>query len=347
MAMVIRKFCILIFIVTLTACKSTAVVGKSGGGKQPDWINGDSFDYPHSAYIVGKGSASSRDVAKNRALANLSKTFELKIQSESTTLSDTQSKVVNGRESYTKDTRLTQNITIETDKVLEGARVAETWLDKSVQEHHALAVLERSQAGRNIRQQIRELDQSTSSELSRAKSASDKLLAMAAMNQAFNHQLQRQTLQKTLKVIDLKGVGKPSQWNLADLRGDLENQLLSLKIASEVDSSEIDKLQRLLRGAMSKAGFPAVTGAADYKMVASSTLTDVGMRSGWYWVRGKVTVKLVEAASGKVRGTHTWSFKSSANSKDVAVSRLVTKADKAMKSDMKQLVLDFATTVGS
>lgn len=335
-------------VITLAACKAPGVkASKPSGGKQPDWVSGESFDYPHSDYIVGKGSGSSRDVAKSRAMASLSNTFEAKIKAETTTLADTHSRVVNGKENYSKDTRLTENISVDTEKVLEGVRIAETWFDKTVQEHHALAVLGRKQAGNNIRQQIGELDQSTQTELSRANSSTDPLLAMAAMNQAYQHQLQRQTLQKTLKVIDLRGSGKPSQWNLADLRGKLENQLLSLKIAGVVQSSEISQLNRLLSGAMSRAGFPAVNGTADFKMVATSTLTDVGMRSGWYWMRGKITVKLVEAASGKVRGTHTWSFKTSANSKDVAVSRLVSKADKAMKNDMKNIVLEFATSVGS
>lgn len=345
--MVMRKFWLVLFIIALTACKSQAVVSKGSSGKQPDWVNGDSFNYPHSAYIVGKASASNRETAKNRALANLSKTFELKIQEESKTLSDVRSRVVNGKESYTKDSRLTQNIKIETDKVLEGARVAELWQDKKLFEFHALAVLERSQAGRNIRQQMSKLDQATRSELKRARSNTDKLLAMAAMNQAFKQQLERQSLQKTLKIIDLKGVGKPSSWNLADMRAELESQLLALKISNQIDSSDLSQLNRLIKGAMSKAGFPAVNGVADYKLVASSQLTDVGMRSGWYWVRGKITVKLTEAGNGKVRGTHTWSFKTSANSKDVAVSRLVTKADKVMKNDMKKVILDFATSVGS
>lgn len=347
--MKMRKILILLFVVTLVACKSQGTVQKGGvvSGKQPAWVTTESFDYQHKDYIVGKGSASNLETAKNRALANLSKTFELKIQEESKTVLDVQSKIINGKENYSKDTRLSQNITIETDKVLEGARVAETWFNKPVLEYHALAVLKRSQAGRNIRQQIDELDQSTQSELTRAKSGNDKLLAMAAMNQAYSLQLQRQTLQKTLKVIDLKGVGKPAKWNLADLRGDLENQLLALKISGNVSSTEIKQLGRLLKGSMSRAGFPAVNGKADFVLEASSTLTDVGRRAGWYWVRGKITVKLVERNSRKVRGTHTWSFKSSADSKSVAVSRLVTKADKAMKADMKNVILEFATSVGS
>lgn len=340
-----RKFLVFMFVVALTACKSQAVVG--GNSKQPDWVNGEGFDYPHSAYIVGKGSASNRETAKTRALANLSKTFEAKIKEESRTLTDIKSNNVNGKESFTKDIRFLQDISVETDKVLEGARIAENWLDSSVQEHYALAVLKRSQASKNIHQQINELDQATASELNRSKSIADKLLAMAAMNQAFKLQLQRQTLQKTLKVIDLKGVGKPAKWNLADMRGELENKFLALKIGSKTSSSDLTQLNRLISGAMSKAGFPATKGNADFTMVASSKVTDVGRRQGWYWVRGKITVKLVEATSGKVRGTYTWSFKTSADSKEVAVSRLVTKADKALKGDMKKVILDFATSVGS
>ena len=236
--MIMRKIWIFMFIVALAACKSPAVIGESSG-KRPSWVNGESFDYPHSAYITGKGSASSRETAKTRALANLSKTFEAKIREESRTLTDIKSNNVNGKESFTKDIQFLQDVTVETDKVLEGARIAESWKDSSVQEHYAFAVLKRSQAGKNIRQQIDVLDKSTASELNRSKSVGDKLLAMAAMNQAFKLQINRQTLQKTLKVIDLKGVGKPAKWNLADMRGALENKFLALKIASETSSTEL------------------------------------------------------------------------------------------------------------
>lgn len=325
--MFIRRIWILLAF-ALVACNPQAIASKQDkGSRPPAWINGESIDYPNSNYLTASGSASSAEVAKNRALANLSKIFEAKIKAESNTLSDVKTQVTNGKENYTKDTRVVQNISVATDKVLDGVRIAETWLDSSVQEYHALAVLERSQAGRNIRQQIGELDQSTETELARAAAASDKLLAMAALNQAYQLQFNRQALQRTLKVIDLKGVGKPSQWNLADLRGQLENNLLSLKIAADIEDDATGNLKRLVRGAMSQAGFPAVNGVADFSIKANLQTTDVGLRQGWYWMRGKVNIKLVEAATGKVRGTHTWELKVSANSRDVAMSRLISKAD--------------------
>ena len=328
----------------IAGCKSGAVSTKQ---KRPDWIQGESLEYPHSHYVTGSGSASKLEVAKDRALANLVKTFELKIREESKTLSDVQSTVRDGKESYTKSQRIIQDINIETDKMVEGARVAETWRNPGDKEYHALAVLERSQAGRNIRQQIVELDQSTESEMARAKAASDPLLALAAMDQAYKQQFQRQTLQQTLKVIDLKGVGSPSSWNLADMRGQLENQLLSLRMAADVASDPSGELSQLLRGAMAHAGFPATNGRADYKLVGSLQKTDIGWREGWFWVRGKVTIKLVEQSTGKVRGTHSWNFKVSAQQSEVALSRLVSKADSKIKDELKQTILQFATGVGA
>lgn len=315
--------------------------------KMPSWVNGSAVEYPNSMYITGSGSASSLEVAKNRALANLVKTFEVRVREDSKTQTDVQSTTRNGKEDYTKTIRLNQNINLETDKMVEGARIAETWQDKKVQEFYALAVLERSQASKNIRQSIADLDHTTQTEITRSQAASDPLLAMAALDQAYKSQLQRQGLQNMLKVIDLKGVGAPSKWNLADIRGDLENMLLQLRISSQVDQDPTGQLSQLLKGAMANAGFPAVNGAGDFTLVGTLTKTDLGKSDGWYWVRGNVTVKLVENATGKVRGTHSWSIKVSAQQQPVAHSRLITKAENNLKADLKQLILDFATGVES
>ena len=337
----------LLMTVSLVACNTGGKIksASASSDRKPGWISGENADYPSRLYITGTGSASSLEVAKNRARANLSKVFEAKIKAQTESMEDIKTKIRNGKETFTKDINVLEKINISTDEVLEGTRIAETWKDKSVFEYYALAVLERSQAGKNIRQQIDALDAATETDLARSQSAGDQLLAMAAVDKAYRSQLERQVLQRTLKIIDLKGVGKPAKWNLADLRAKLENTLLAMKISVEANGDA--KLAQLVKGAMSKAGFPASNGQGDFRLVSTMNTVDVGMRQGWYWLRGKITVKLIEAASGKVRGTHSWNLKVSANSKGVALSRLMTKADKQMKKDLKNIVLKFATAVGS
>jgi hypothetical protein len=309
---------------------------------KPDWVEGDADMYPNEQYLIATGSASSPELAKDRALGNLVKIFETHIKESTTTQTDTKVQVKNGKESYTKDQRLAQQINIHTDKVVNGARIAETWLDKSVQIHHALAVLDRTQAGNNMRDEMRRLDDETSVELKRSDSQSDVLMSMSALNHAIQLQREREALQKTLKVIDLSGKGSPEKWNMADLRGSLETRLQSLHIATSVGTDTYGKLDQILRSAMANAGFPSAGNDAAFTLVADLETQDLGLREGWYWLRGKLSVKLVES-NGKIRGRKEWPLKVSALQRNDAESRMMTQVSQKLNQDLKTAMLSFAT----
>jgi hypothetical protein len=318
--------------------------GIKSSGERPDWVDGDAGFYPNQQYLVASGSAANAELARDRALGNLSKIFESKIRENSTTRSDTRVNVRDGKETYSKDQRLAQNINIQTDKVIQGARIAETWLDKPVLTYHALAVLDRQQAGNNMRQEMQRLDQETEVELQRSRGERDPLLSMAALNRALTLQQQRQVLQNSLKVIDLRGQGQAAEWNLAELRGQLESSLQSLRIATAVDGDPLGRLDQAVKSAMGNAGFPAVSGAGDYTLVANLDVQDLGMREGWYWLRGKLSVKLLEA-SGKVRGRKQWPLKVSALQRNDSESRLMTQVSRQLNQELKPAILSFATGV--
>jgi hypothetical protein len=314
----------------------------ASAASKPEWVDGDANLYPNEQYLVANGSASSPELAKDRALGNLVKIFETHIRESTTTQSDTRVQMKNGKESYTRDQRLAQQINIHTDKVVQGARVAETWLDKSVQTHYALAVLDRAQAGNNMRDEMRRLDDETGVELARSDAQSDVLLSMAALNHAVQLQREREALQKTLKVIDLSGKGSPEKWNMADLRGKLETKLQSLRIATNVGTDSYGMLDQILRSAMGNAGFPSAGTDAGFTLVADLETQDLGLREGWYWLRGKLSVKLVES-NGKIRGRKEWPLKVSALQRNDAESRLMTQVSQKLNQDLKSVMLAFAT----
>lgn len=328
-----------------TACiGSSTKNGKASSGSKPDWVNGEAGYYPNNLYLTATGSASKAELAKDRALANLVKTFEVEVRENTTTRSDTKVSVRDGKESYSKDQRLDQRINLRTDKVVQGASVAETWLDKPVQTYHALAVLDRKQAGANIRGEMARLDQETETELTRSRAQADPLLSMAALSKALDLQTQRLGMQRSLKVIDTSGRGKPAQWNLADLRGQLETQLQSLRIATSVDSDPLGRLGPAIQSAMGNAGFPAASGSYDFIVVANLDVQDLGVRDGWYWLRGKLSIKLVEG-NGKIRGRQEWPLKVSAQQRNDAESRLMTQVSKTLNMELKDSIIAFATGV--
>lgn len=311
---------------------------------KPDWVDGESESFPYGQFITATGSASKAELAKDRALANLVKIFELKIQEESITRSDTRVNIKDGEESFTKSDRLEQQISVRTDKVIDGARIAESWHDEEVFVYHALAVLERKQAGNNIRQEMLRLDDETETELSQVKKLRDPLRVMAGLNRALDNQRQRLSLQRMLKVIDLSGKGRSPQWSLAELRHQLDEALNNLQIATATDSDPIGGLEQALQSAMGNAGVPAVnSGMSNYTMVASLDVQDLGKREGWYWLRGKLSLKLIEASSGKIRARKQWPLKVSALQRTETDSRLMTQVSKVLNKDLKAVILSFAT----
>ncbi len=309
---------------------------------QPDWVEGRSATYPDKLYITATASASDPERAKDRALGNLSKVFEARIDEQTITRSDTQVTVKDGRESFTRQQHLSQHVQVSTDKIINGARIAETWKDEGVFVHHALAILDRKQAANNIRQEMHRLDELTQVEISQNQSAQDPLFAISHLNSAIDFQSQRYGLQKMLKVIDTRGVGHPSEWNMSDLQSRFNQQLRSLKIASAVDNDPIGKLEQLLKSAMGNAGFPAAVNGTDYTLVANLDVQDLGMRQGWYWLRGKLSLRLIEK-DGKVRGRQQWPIKVSALQQSEAESRLLSQVSKKLNAELLNAMVQFAS----
>ena len=95
---------------------------------------------------------------------------------------------------------------------------------------------------------------------------------------------------------------------------------------------------------MGNSGFPSVNGSASYTLVANLDVQDLGFRQGWYWLRGKLSVKMVEA-NGKIRGRKQWALKVSALQHNDAESRLMSQVSKELNAGIRPAVLEFATGV--
>lgn len=311
---------------------------------KPGWIESDPGEFPNDQYLTATGSAGKLEVAKDRALANLVKIIELHISESSTTRSDIEVQIKQGDETFSKSHQLSEQISIQTDKVINGARIVASWEDEETRVFHALAVLDRQQAANNIRHEMQRLDDETETELKHAESVSDSLLSMSALDKALLMQQQRLSLQDTLKVIDRNGRGHPAEWNLAELRGRLEQKLQQLKISTAVDHDPMGELERLLKSAMGNAGFPATDETPDFVLVTSLDVQDLGLREGWYWLRAKLTLSMIQA-NGKIRGSQEWPLKVSALQRNDAESRLMTQVSRTLNLQLKSAIIAFATGV--
>ena len=309
---------------------------------QPDWLNGEPASYPNASYVYATGSASKAEVAKDRALGNLAKIFELHIRESSTTTEDVQTHRAEGEESVQSTARIASSVNVHTDKMINGARIAEQWQNPDDLTYYALAVLDRTQAGNNIRSEINRLDRETAFTIANADSRQDPLLKVADLQDAIAMQSERNSLQKTLKIIDLNGTGKPSGWSLAELIEQQEQALKSLNMRAVVLEDSVGELDKVLQAAMANAGFAQSSDEVGFTLSASMETQDALQKEGWYWLRGTLNVRLADPG-GTILGNKSWPLKVSSVQQNQLNQRMLAEIDKKLKSELKNAVLGFAT----
>lgn len=323
----------------LTACmQSTAVMSTDGA---PQWIKGEPDLYPNMKYMSATGSASKPEQAKARALSNLAKIFEVQVREVSTTSQDIQTHQSGGEETVQKKQRLNSTVNLQTDKMVQGARIAEQWQSSTDLTYYALAVLDRSQAGNNIRSEMNRLDEETHYALNQSAKRSNPLLTIADLHKANALQQDRQTLQKTLKVIDVKGRGRPAEWNLAELNEKLNQALRALPIQAVVKSDDIGGLGNILQGAASDAGF--TPGQGGYQLAASIVSQSPVNQDNWYWLRSTLKLELIAEDGVTVLGYESWPLKVSGSSVSQLEPRMRKEVDKKLKAELLPTMLGFTS----
>jgi len=330
------RLMLLILLGLLTACAST----DQGPDSQPDWVSGKSSQFPNSQYLLGRGQAAQRDAATDRARADLAKNIEVQVVAQSRDTVSAQRQTQGGKvaeESFSE--AASRDIVTRTRQVIRGARVSDAWQDPQSGDFHVLVTLNRAQAARRLRDEISLLDDRTRTAIERARQTDDLLQKIAAAQRAVDAQLQRNELQRVLRVVGLSGQGVPPKWSQADLQAELLDLQSRLKIRVQADDGA---LASVVAGGLTAAGF--MTGSEEealYTLRADFASGPVERREGWYWLRGNLELKLVDRGDN-IRGTVSWPLKVSAQEKALLQQRLMQLIDRTLEDELRMVILGFA-----
>jgi len=308
----------------------------------PDWIAGDSAQYSSAHYLIGRGQAATQEEARDRARADLAKIFQVAVIAES---EDVQKFKTDPAGPGQYESHASRSISTRTEQIIRGIQIAELWQDPVSKSHYALAVLPRSQAAASLRQQISQLDEATGTHIEQSRKNTDLFLKIAAASQALESQQERDSLQKSLQIVDTVGRGLEAKWNSAKLKSDLDELLKRVRISSKVAAGSAPGFEDVVAGALAKSGFMIETGQnPDFELQAKMELTDLGFQEGWYWQRGVLEVTLTETAAGRVRGTKRWNIKSNAPDKESAFKRAMNQADSVLKQELRAAIIEMANS---
>lgn len=329
---------ILLSVLLMTACmQSTTVLSTA---ETPRWVRAEPELYPNFKYLSATGSASKIEQAKARALSNLAKIFEVQIREVSSTSQDVQTSQIDDVETVQKSQRIASTVNLKTDKMVQGARIAEQWQNSTDLTYFALAVLDRKQAANNIRSEMNRLDEETQFVLNQQKNRDDPLLNISDLHLANNLQQDRRALQKTLKIIDLTGKGVAAQWNAAELNEKLQQALTALPLQTVVKTDDIGGLSNVVQAAAAKAGFNLDD--SGYPLAVSLEAQNPMTKDDWHWLRAILKIELLAQDGFTVIGYQSWPLKVSASSETQLNARMLNAVDKKLKQELLNSVLEFA-----
>mgnify|MGYP003386667647 FL=1 len=337
----------------------TTILGGCVSSKlpQPDWIAGASGEFPSTDYLLGRGQANSQEDAKDRARADIAKVFQVTmtvasndVQSFTTHSTNdpsadnpTEKDHLANRSAGIFEGSYSRRITAHTEQVVRGIQIVEQWQDPATRSYHALAILPRAQAATSFRQELDELDRATALHIDHAQSSQDLFLKIAAASLALESQQAREAVQKSLQIVDVSGRGISSNLNSAQLKSNLGSLLQRVKLAPDIAADVPQGFAEIINGALAHAGYLLEEKKqAEFIVRARINLSDLGQQGGWYWQRGNLEITLIEAASGRVRGTKSWLIKSSAPDKASAIKRALGHAETVLKNELGQAIINMA-----
>ncbi|MEM9100953.1 MAG: LPP20 family lipoprotein [Pseudomonadota bacterium] len=329
----------------LTACFIFLVI--SGCSSQPTkdisqtpgWILNPNQTYPVSNYFTGVGSATTLDLAKDRARSDLAKVFQVAINE---VLVDKQKATINfsANQQYSEESNsLQRELIASTEQTLSGITIMESWQNPTTQEYFALASLNRMQLYQQLSDKISELDQASALLLKPSHSNAPKLTTLRSLDKAIKLQTKRFGYQQQLQVIDASGIGVAPKWPLEELK------TLRLKLADQIIFSISTKgayeseLANSLKSALKKDGY-RVEFSGGYQLLGQLSMDTLNPRGGWYWARGTLTIDVQDTDSKALMNSQTWRFKVSATDQSLLNSRLMQEADKILHSQLNDKLIN-------
>lgn len=309
-------------LIGLVACSSTA--------KRPDWVDNPSSDHPQKQYLSAVGDAENREIAAERARANLAKIFEVAVQDSSMDFSLAAVETSNG-ESQVSNTQLAgRYVAAFADQVLQGVKVVEYWEDEDGI-NHSLAVLEKAPAARRFREQVRNLDRAAEQAVTFAeKEAGNPVAALTALEEARKSQLERDALNRNLVIVAGKGLNAAN--SAETLAQKIKSALALLQFEVAADEPQ---MKQALQGAVAALGIQSNVSSA-YVLSGKLDMEPIERKTRWYWMGGSLELSLEK--SGEVLAKQRWPLKVSATEEGMVMQRAKDQLANGMPRKLYELL---------
>jgi len=320
-------------------------------GKRPDWVDGESSEYPPSFYMTGVGYAPDRQTAENKARAEISKIFYSEIDASNRAYEEYLQTTYKGK-AKTRESISIEDITkVSTQKVLSGVSIAQVYQQSRPEKlFYALAILDRAQSKRILRQKIDQLDKDINKLLSDSRLEKDKLIQIKYLNTCIEKHIIRQAYNAEFRIVNRSGEGIPPYISFTDIKKQLTDILLrDFLIALSVKGSRSSDIKEALVEALNQKGFSVSDNFASASVVVRGNINIRPFEQGsseWKFVRWKAYFDLVDQQGGAVFGSIKKTGKEGHLNLSQAEERAVRKIRKILATDIADDITKYIYSQG-
>jgi len=264
--------------------------------RPPDWAqNGQAHAYPTERYLVGVGSGTSLDGARDLARAELARQFSVKIEAILETEQTSDSVRSSGGLLLLDHESVRDLVRTKSEETLQGVQIAQVYVDGGRGLTFALAVLERRPAEERLIGRIDELDKEAASQLAIAKATRDDRLArLRALTAARRLLRERTVLNDQLVVLERTGQGPRGSVGPAGLGEAIRETLASIRV--RVVASLPGEVESAVQEAVAAVGLSVTREEVDAELVLRAELSmqvsDRLRESGFVYSEGVLLVSL-------------------------------------------------------
>ena len=310
-------------------------------GKRPDWVDGDSIQYPSSQYLTGIGYGPDRKSAEDKARAEIAKIFFSKIDSRTSSYQEYLQTTSKGK-SRTEETFTIDEITkVSTQKVLSGVRISHVYQEKGPRPiSYALAVLDRDQSAAILSDKIQELDQDIKGLLFRAQGEEDTLAKIKSLKQSIQKHVLREAYDAELRIVSRSGTGISPPIRFAEIKSGLESVLLrDFFIGISVTGTRASEIQEALVQGLNQQGFSISEDLARANVLVRGSVEIKALERGtaeWKYVQWRAHFDMVDNRGGSVFGSVSKTGREGHLSLPQAENRAVRKIRKALTTEITE-----------
>ncbi|HUU39768.1 MAG TPA: LPP20 family lipoprotein, partial [Desulfatiglandales bacterium] len=226
-------------------------------GARPDWVDGNSSQYPSSGYLTGVGYDSERELAENKARTEIAKIFLSRIESKTKSYQSYLQVSSKGKLDIEENLSIQDITEVSTQMVLSGVRIVQVYQETKPESlFYALAVLDREQSMNILTDKIRELDMDIKDFLLRAEAEKDMLARVKYLKQAVRKHVMREAYDAELRIVNGIGTGISPPISFTEIKSRLESVLFrDFLIGVSVIGSRADEVQDALIQGLNQQGF--------------------------------------------------------------------------------------------